>query len=234
MLPPMLAARYLTLGVSLVLFACGSSSSSGGGAGASGSGGASGSAGASGNGGAGAAGGAGMGPGGADGGDGAAGAGNPIIDMDTTMGRMSFELDAVRMPVTTANLLAYVDSGFYTGTIIHRVIPDFVIQGGGYLPGLLAKKTQAPIALETSPDILHDYGVISMARTSNPDSATSQFFVVNSQSGAHSLDGQYAAFGHLIEGAAVLDAISQVPTHNVGTTTDVPVTDVEVTSVTRR
>jgi peptidyl-prolyl cis-trans isomerase A (cyclophilin A) len=109
-----------------------------------------------------------------------------------------------------------------------------VIQGGGFTAGLTPKPTNAPIALETSPQVLHDYGAISMARTNAPDSATSQFFLVNGQAGAHNLDGSYAAFGHMTEGAAVLDAISAVPTETQGNFMDVPVTDVVVNSITRQ
>jgi cyclophilin family peptidyl-prolyl cis-trans isomerase len=159
---------------------------------------------------------------------------NPIVEMDTSMGKMVFELDAVNMPATTANFLAYVDAGFYSGTIFHRVIPDFVIQGGGFSTGFVAKQTNAPIALETSPNVLHDYGAISMARTTDPNSATSQFFVVNAKAGSHSLDGDYAAFGHMIEGDAVLDAISAVQTQTQGSYDDVPVTEVVVTSMTHK
>ncbi len=228
----MLTARAVLVCSTLFLAcACGSSSSDGsgaagaGGGAAGGAGGTAGSAGTAGSGGAG---------GTAGGAGGAAGAGNPIVDVETNVGTMSFELDPVRMPNTTANFLAYVDSGFYAGTIFHRVIPDFMIQGGGYEPGLVKKPTNPPIKLETSPDILHDYGVISMARTTDPDSATCQFFVVNNKNGAHSLDGQYAAFGHIISGSDVLDAISQVPTHSVNLFGDVPVTDVVIVSAKRR
>jgi cyclophilin family peptidyl-prolyl cis-trans isomerase len=157
----------------------------------------------------------------------------PRIEIDTSMGKMVVELDETRMPVTTANFLSYVDAGFFDGTIIHRVIPDFVIQGGGFTPGMSAKATQPPIALETHPEILHDYGVISMARTTDPNSATSQFFLVNAPAGAHSLDGEYAAFGKMIEGNATLDAISVVPTHTVSIYDDVPVDDVVVSSIKR-
>jgi cyclophilin family peptidyl-prolyl cis-trans isomerase len=159
--------------------------------------------------------------------------GLPRIVFDTSMGTMTVELDDVQMPITTSNFLAYVDAGFFDGTIIHRVIPDFVIQGGGYGPGLSKKATQPPITLEISPEILHDYGVISMARTSEPNSATSQFFLVNAPNGAHSLDGQYAAFGKLVEGNATLDAISQVQTQSISGFENVPVTDVVINSVTR-
>jgi len=220
---------------------CGSSGSGGGGgtggtAATGGSGGLTGGSGGAGGatGGTSATGGA-SGSGGTSGSSGSGGsAGNPVIEMDTSMGKLSFELDPVNMPVTTANFLAYVDAGFFTNTIIHRVIPDFVIQGGGYSSGLVEKSTNPPINLETSPSIVHDYGVISMARTSDPNSATSQFFVVNAKSGAHSLDGQYAAFGHMLEGGTVLDAISAVPTQNTSGFQDVPVSDVVVKSVVRK
>ncbi len=160
--------------------------------------------------------------------------GNPVIEVDTSMGKMVIELDAVNMPATTKNFLEYVDAGFYTGTIFHRVIPDFVIQGGGFGSGLTPKQTNPPIALETSPQILHDYGVISMARTNEPNSATSQFFLVNAKAGSHSLDDSYAAFGRMKEGDTVLDAISAVPTQSSGSYKDVPVTEVVVNGISRK
>lgn len=159
--------------------------------------------------------------------------GKPKIEIDTNMGTMVVELEEEQMPITTANFLVYVDEGFFDGTIIHRVIPDFVIQGGGYTPGLNQKSTHPPIQLETNPNILHDYGVISMARTNVPDSATSQFFLVNAAAGAHNLDGQYAAFGKMTEGNATLDAISAVQTSSQSGLDDVPVTDVVVNSIKR-
>ncbi len=144
--------RWLSLvGTLALVSACSSGGSSG-----SGSGGAAGSGAAAGSGGTGAVAGA-AGTGGMAGVAGAAGAGgvagstsNPQVELDTSMGKMVFELDPVRMPTTTANFLAYVDAGFYDGTIFHRVIPDFVIQGGGYTSGLTPKATNAPIPLETS------------------------------------------------------------------------------------
>jgi len=233
--------RAALLGVSLsllLLSACGSSGSGGGvatgGAGGALGGGGSGATGASGGSGAtGATGGASGGSGGATGGAGGA-AGNPVIEMDTSMGKMVFELDPTNMPGTTANFLAYVDAGFYTNTIIHRVVPDFVIQGGGYSSGLVAKTANPPIKLETSPAVLHDYGALSMARTSDPDSADTQFFVVNAKAGAHSLDGSYAAFGKMLEGSAALDAISGVATQTKGSLENVPVTEIVVKSVVRK
>ncbi len=158
----------------------------------------------------------------------------PRVRISTSMGDMVIELEPDLMPITTSNFLAYVDDGFYSNTIIHRVIPDFVIQGGGFTSGLTSKPATRPaIQLETSAEVLHDYGAISMARTNDPNSATTQFFVVNSPTGASSLDGQYAAFGHMIEGNAALDAISAVMTGTQGQFEDVPVQEVVVTSITR-
>lgn len=182
---------------------------------------------------------AGSGTGGVGNTGGSAGAGTggtsakPKIEIDTTMGKMVVELEEELMPSTTANFLAYVDEGFFDGTIIHRVIPNFVIQGGGFTPGLNQKSTHPPIDLETNPALLHDYGAISMARTTDPNSATSQFFIVNAAAGSHSLDGEYAAFGKMTEGNAALDAISAVPTGPQSGFTDVPVTDVVVNSIKR-
>jgi len=158
----------------------------------------------------------------------------PRVRIATSMGDMVIELEPELMPITTENFLAYVDDGFYSDTIIHRVITDFVIQGGGFTSGLASKPATRPaIQLETSSEILHDYGAISMARTNDPNSATTQFFVVNSPSGASSLDGQYAAFGHMLEGSATLDAITAVTTETQGQYMDVPVQDVVVMSITR-
>lgn len=235
MLKTCLVASALSV---LVLSACGSSGSGGGSSG--GAGGATGGGGGSGGSGGSAAtggmtgGSAGVGTGGLGTGGSAGAGGKPVIEMDTSLGKMVFELEPTEMPGTTANFLSYVDSGFYSNTIIHRVLPDFVIQGGGYSSGLVAKTANAPIKLETSPSILHDYGVLSMARTSDPDSADTQFFVVNAKAGAHNLDGSYAAFGRMLEGGAVLDAISAVPTQSTSGLEAVPVTEIVVKSVIRK
>jgi peptidyl-prolyl cis-trans isomerase A (cyclophilin A) len=159
--------------------------------------------------------------------------GKPKIEIDTNMGKMVVELEEELLPITTANFLVYVDEGFFDGTIIHRVIPDFVIQGGGFTPGLSQKSTHPPIQLETHPSVLHDYGAISMARTDVLDSATSQFFLVNAAAGSHGLDGDYAAFGKMTEGNTTLDAISAAPTSTQSGLQDVPVTDVVVNSIKR-
>lgn len=156
------------------------------------------------------------------------------VRITTSLGDMVIALEPALMPITTENFLTYVDEGFYTNVVFHRVIPDFVIQGGGFTTGMTPKSpSHPPITLETSDQVLHDYGAISMARTNDPNSATSQFFVVNAAAGAHSLDGQYAAFGHLVSGSDTLDAISAVATQSVGQFDDVPVEDVTILSITR-
>ncbi|PCC73930.1 Peptidyl-prolyl cis-trans isomerase (rotamase)-cyclophilin family [Nannocystis exedens] len=152
----------------------------------------------------------------------------PRIRLSTTMGDLVVQLDAVNAPLTTANFLHYVESGFYDGTIFHRTIDDFVIQGGGLLPDLSTKPTDPPIPLETSPALTHVDGAISMARTNDPNSATSQFFLCDGPQ--HFLDGDYAAFGVLVEGFDVLAAIAAVPTASENGYDDVPVTDVIVNS----
>ena len=154
----------------------------------------------------------------------------PRIRLSTTLGDMVVQLDAVNAPITTANFVHYVETGFYDGTIFHRVIDGFVIQGGGLLPDLSSKPTDPPIPLETSPALTHVDGAISMARTNDPNSATSQFYICDGPQDF--LDGQYAAFGVLVEGFDVLAAISGVPTGSENGYDDVPVTDVIVNSAT--
>ena len=168
-----------------------------------------------------------------------AAAGNPIVVLETTMGNLVVELFPEHMPITTANFLAYVDADFYDGTLIHRVDDDWVVQGGGYSSGLSEETPGAPIVLETSAAVSHVHGAISMARTSEPDSATSQWFICDwPESGTPpqpaQLDGSYAAFGVLIEGFPVLAAIAAVATSSQGALDDVPVTEIVVTSASRR
>lgn len=162
----------------------------------------------------------------------------PEVVLSTTLGELVVRLEPVEMPITTENFLAYVDAGFYDGTLIHRVVPGWVIQGGGYTAGLAPKPAMAPIPLETSDRVTHVHGAISMARTSDPDSATSQWFIVDARGAEpppqRQLDGQYAAFGVLIEGDDVLAAITAVTTGSAGELDDVPVTEITVTAATRR
>ncbi len=151
----------------------------------------------------------------------------PVVVLETTLGDLTLQLDAVQAPITVANFLGYVSSGFYDGTIFHRVIEGFVIQGGGYEPGLALKETVGTIPLEIDPDLRHIDGAIGMARRQEPDTAESQWYICDgAQPG---LDDQYAVFGVLIDGFDVRDAIAAVPVGNVDPLTDVPIDDVLVT-----
>lgn len=162
----------------------------------------------------------------------------PEVVITTSLGEIVVRLEPVEMPVTTANFLAYVDAGFFDGTLVHRAVEDWVIQGGGYTSGLAPKAGMPPIALETSDLVPHVHGAISMARTSDPDSATSQWFIVDwphdTTPPQRQLDGAYAAFGNVIAGLDVVEAIGAVATSTQGGLDDVPVTEIVVTSATRR
>lgn len=162
----------------------------------------------------------------------------PVVVMTTGFGDLVVELEPIEMPRTTANFLAYVDAGWYDGTLIHRVDRDWVIQGGGYTAGLAAKPGNPAIDLEASPRVPHVHGAISMARTNDPDSATSQWFIVDwphaNAGPQRQLDGSYAAFGNVIEGLDVLAAISAVSVRTVGSLDNVPVTEIVVTTAARR
>jgi cyclophilin family peptidyl-prolyl cis-trans isomerase len=162
--------------------------------------------------------------------------GNPIAVIDTTMGTIKVELYPDKMPITTANFIKLANDGFYSGLVFHRVIHNFMIQGGGFYPnGTQKQDPYGSIKLETSPDVLHVDGAISMARLSSPvDSATSQFFICD---GAQtSLDGQYAAFGKVIDGMDVVRAIAALdPDHTTtkyGNYQNWPIDDVIINSIT--
>ncbi|MBZ5714853.1 peptidylprolyl isomerase [Nannocystis pusilla] len=152
----------------------------------------------------------------------------PRVRLVTTMGDMVVQLDAVNAPLTTENFIHYIETGFFEGTIFHRVLDGFVLQGGGLLPDLTEKPTDPPIPLEISPALTHVDGAIAMARTDDPNSATSQFYICDGPQ--HFLDGDYAVFGVLVEGFDVRDAISAVQTGSEGDYDDVPVTDVIITA----
>ncbi|HUB68078.1 MAG TPA: peptidylprolyl isomerase [Candidatus Methylacidiphilales bacterium] len=162
-------------------------------------------------------------------------AADPVVVLKTSMGEIDIQLDPTHAPITTANFLAYVNKKFYDGTIFHRVIPGFVIQGGGFTADMNQKSVSAPIKNEASNGLHNLLGTISMARTSDPDSATSQFFlnlVDNSSKldpGGVSPDG-YAVFGKIIKGLDVMNKIAQVPTTTVGPYGDVPVQAVTIIS----
>lgn len=143
----------------------------------------------------------------------------PVV-METSMGTIELELDADKAPLSTANFVQYAKDGFYDGTIFHRVIPDFMIQGGGFTEDLKEKPTRDPIKNEASNGLSNTRGTIAMARTSDPDSATSQFFI-NVADNSGKLDPStepgrdpngYAVFGQVTKGMDVVDKIKAVPT----------------------
>jgi peptidyl-prolyl cis-trans isomerase A (cyclophilin A) len=164
---------------------------------------------------------------------------NPMVVMDTNQGKITIELFAAKAPITVKNFLQYVDEKHYDGTIFHRVIPDFMIQGGGMEPGLREKKTHAPIKNESSNGLSNERGTLAMARTGVPDSATAQFFInvkdnnFLDKAKARDLVG-YAVFGKVIDGMDVVDIIRRVQTGNSGGHENVPTKDVIIRSVRRK
>jgi cyclophilin family peptidyl-prolyl cis-trans isomerase len=151
---------------------------------------------------------------------------HPRVALETSKGRIVVELDDEKAPMTVANYLAYVDDGFYAGTVFHRVIQGFMIQGGGFTAELAKKPTQAPVLNEAKNGLKNERGTIAMARTNDPHSATAQFFINtndNDQLDHPSFDGWgYAVFGRVIEGLETLDAIAAVETGHSGGMSDVP------------
>lgn len=143
---------------------------------------------------------------------------NPRVTLETSKGKIVIELDATKAPKTVANFVAYVESGFYNGTIFHRVIPKFMVQGGGFSADMQQKGTKAPIMNEADNQLKNLRGTIAMARTSDPHSASSQFFI-NSVDNAFldhkaKIDAQwgYCVFGQVVEGMSVVDEISKAST----------------------
>ena len=169
--------------------------------------------------------------------DGAAAEAAPKVRMKTSLGDVVIELYPEKAPKTVANFLKYVDDGFYSDTIFHRVIPGFMIQGGGFEKNMSQKKTREPIELESRNGLKNDRGTIAMARTSVPDSATAQFFintVNNNGLNYPQPDGNgYAVFGKVIEGMDTVDKIAQVQTTRAGMHADVPREPVIIESVER-
>lgn len=158
---------------------------------------------------------------------------NSKVRFETTMGNFTAEIYEDKAPVSAKNFLQYVRDGFYKGTIFHRVIPGFVIQGGGFEPGMKEKKTRAPIMLEVAAKLRHENGSLSMARTNQPNSGTSQFFVCDGTQPALDSNGPghgYAVFGKVFEGMDTVKKIIKSPTTSKGHHDDVPKNDVIVTS----
>ena len=160
--------------------------------------------------------------------------GNPVVIMSTSKGDIKIELFKDKAPITVENFLSYVNDGFYDGTIFHRVIPNFMIQGGGFTPDFNQKPTKQPIKNEAANGLKNLRGTVAMARTQVVDSATSQFFinlVDNSFLDKGVRDYGYAVFGKVIDGMDVVDAIGAVETGHKGMYGDVPQEDVVIKSV---
>jgi peptidyl-prolyl cis-trans isomerase B (cyclophilin B) len=161
----------------------------------------------------------------------------PQVVLETSLGNIKLELDDAKAPVTAANFLSYVDEHFYDNTVFHRVIEGFMIQGGGFEPGMKQKKTKAPIKNEAANGLANVRGSIAMARTSDPNSATAQFFinVVDNSASLNPRPGSagYCVFGKVVEGMDVVDKIKAVATGRKSGHADVPVQDVVIKSARR-
>jgi len=160
-----------------------------------------------------------------------------MIKLNTSMGTIVIELDSEKAPNTAANFLQYARDGFYDGTIFHRVISNFMIQGGGMQPGMVEKETRAPIENEADNGLSNVEGSIAMARTQDPHSATAQFFInvadntFLDHTAPNAQGWGYCVFGKVVDGMDVVEKIRAVPTGNAGYHQDVPTEDVLIESV---
>jgi cyclophilin family peptidyl-prolyl cis-trans isomerase len=166
-------------------------------------------------------------------------AANPQVVIETSLGTIEVELFADKAPLTVANILSYVDEGYYDGTIFHRVIPNFMVQCGGFEPGMRQKKTKGTIKNESANGLQNKRGTLAMARTPAPDSASSQFFINTVDNGfldrAQAADGVgYCVFGRVTSGMDVVDKMQAAPSGNVAGHGNVPNTDIVVKSVKRK
>ena len=161
---------------------------------------------------------------------------NPIVKLQTSKGDIYIELYKNEAPITVENFLTYVKDGFYDGTIFHRVMPNFMIQGGGFTADMERKDTRDPIVNEASNGLLHERGTVAMARKREPDTATSQFFINHKDNDflnyIENENPGYAVFGKVIDGMDVVDAIASVMTTTVNDMADVPVEPVIIISAT--
>ncbi len=160
----------------------------------------------------------------------------PQVALLTSLGNITLELNPAVVPVTVNNFLAYVNSGYYSNTLFHRVIPGFVAQGGGYTTGMVKKSGQsAPIALESNQGLLNSRSSLAMARTSTPNSATSEFFInlVDNPALDYQSDASpgYAVFGKVVQGMDIVDAIAAKQTTTVNGFANVPLSDVTINLV---
>ena len=164
---------------------------------------------------------------------------NPMISITTTLGAIELELYPAKAPQTVKNFLQYVDKGFYNGTVFHRVIPGFMIQGGGFEPGMRLKPTGLPINNEADNGLKNAIGTIAMARTGDPHSAGAQFFINTADNvdldhkGKNPQGWGYCVFGKVTRGMEVVKQIESVSTGQVGPFGDVPKSDVIITSMQR-
>lgn len=159
------------------------------------------------------------------------------VKLATSLGDIVIQVDAEKAPKSAANFLQYVKDGHYNGTVFHRVIPDFMVQGGGMTPDLKEKQTRPPIPLEARNGLNNTRGTVAMARTMDPNSATAQFFINVKDNdflnAAQSRDGNgYAVFGKVVSGMEVVDKIRAVQTGNKGPYQDVPVQPVIIKQAT--
>lgn len=162
---------------------------------------------------------------------------NTVVVMETSHGAMEIELFDEQAPVSVSNFLAYADAGFYNGTVFHRVIPGFMIQGGGFDAGLRQKATQAPIKNEAPNGLKNDRGALAMARTMEIDSATAQFFINVADNAFlnHGVrDYGYAVFARVTAGMDVADKIAATPTATQNGMSDVPAQAVIIKSIRRK
>ncbi|HEY8019882.1 MAG TPA: peptidylprolyl isomerase [Thermoanaerobaculia bacterium] len=162
-------------------------------------------------------------------------AAHPRVTLETTKGKIVVELDAQKAPKSVANFLDYVKSHQFDGTIFHRVIPGFMIQGGGFTAAMQQKPTKPPVVNEASNGLSNQRGTIAMARTSDPNSATAQFFInlVDNKNLDYSPGNPgYTVFGKVVEGMSVVDKIASVPTGTNGPYSDVPREPITITKAT--
>ncbi len=170
---------------------------------------------------------------------GAAESANPIVVMETNKGTVRIELWADKAPITVANFLRYADANFYNGLVFHRVIPGFMIQGGGFNPAMVQSSTFEPIKNEATAELKNARGTLAMARTQVVDSATSQFFInlVDNAFLDHTDESArgfgYAVFGEVIEGMDIVDQIATVATGNAQGHQNVPLEPVVITTMRR-
>jgi peptidyl-prolyl cis-trans isomerase B (cyclophilin B) len=161
-----------------------------------------------------------------------------LVELQTNHGNIKIELDEAKAPESVRNFLSYVKKGHYDGTVFHRVIKGFMVQGGGFEPGMKQKSTDATIKNEANNGLKNDHYSVAMARTSAPHSASSQFFINTSNNGflnhtAETAQGWgYAVFGKVVEGKDVVDSMEKVKTGNKGGHGDVPLEDVVITKAT--